>query len=129
MICIYFESHTLCRVSKNVFSGSRIFFKCFIFPFPSTARSQVQCKKKKKMVLTRRLLVGFPLLAVYSLPCCFCFLSEKQRRNFCTLLNMELAVGTDPELTGMVMSCSVSALVKVGGNLYGQPVSKHTTVF
>lgn len=93
--------------------------------FPS-ARSQVQCKKNLEG-LTKRLLVGFPLLSVYSLPCCL--LSEKQRRNFCTLLNMELAVGTDPEPTGMVMSCSVSALVKVGGNLYGQPVSKHNTVF
>lgn len=48
MICIYFESHALCRVSKNVFSGSTNYFKCFIFPFPSSARSQVQCKKKKK---------------------------------------------------------------------------------
>lgn len=48
MICICFESHALCRVSKNVFSGSTNYFKCFIFPFPSSARSQVQCKKKKK---------------------------------------------------------------------------------
>lgn len=42
--------------------------------------------------LTRRFLARFPLLSVHSLPCYL--LSEKQRGNFCPLLNMEFAVRT-----------------------------------
>lgn len=45
---------------------------------------------KKKLERLTRFLVRFPLLSVHSLPCCL--LSEKERGNFCPLLNTEFAV-------------------------------------